>query len=758
MEIEAYSLVARRHSIALFVILTSLLLVENGLVCGALVSETIARAYHGDLSGVDRAAAYYDVLRLISRGEVSDDQVQEFIKNVRGFVAHRSTKNITVLRELSNLINGILVLRPAQLVPFLKDVQSWKDGLDADLRHFALAHGGVVKVSFPAVPNKTLAVRAGEDGPSADLLDDAGLAAFFKLAVRGATADTTTQHIVSGGTSFDLVPLYVDRSGVSCGLDDAYAIQIAGDVIAKKPETNLCGLQAGEPLQVMKREKAPAFTGEEVFVAHPGGGQWATVIEAVSDDVVAKLENDNLSQALNRIKMMPSSMEKLRWLFVLRSNVNGRVHDKNHVMLFKQLSAVFGLRNKFTKQELLEGRKLLLAYKRQQTLKEYDKYFSEWLKDITAALESYAVRFGDVVTIKSTSKNSRVLCVAPYVAPAGTSGYTQEMRLGIGESSGINKKHALVSLVSPVGKVGAVRIGDEVELSVCYAQGADMRCVVVQSGEKAGARVLAIRVEDADADSVFTVEHPLGSIKNEYSALVAGDAFLLRSKKTLQVLATSNELLGLWQPLEGKSDLQITKEHALSEFCIEPEGEDAVQQVVVQSFQEQLLKVRKCQVFMEKMAELLQLLDSLNPRISVQERNDFWDVLSVLVADKKHMNEHELARLSEILQKVVVVAKANNISSWVLKAQAALRDLDFQKKMKQALEQPGMDRFKALFELAPQVKDVSLQQSQVFLDELAALRKYKKDQSRAAKLLLIHASDEFGPDLKTTGSGNLLVP
>lgn len=188
------------------------------------------------------------------------------------------------------------------------------------------------------------------------------------------------------------------------------------------------------------------------------------------------------------------------------------------------------------------------------------------------------------------------------------------------------------------------------------------------------------------------------------------------------------------------------------------ESEDVVQKVVEESFYEHLARVRKNQTLAGKISDLLGVLDLLSPKISSHERNDLWDLLSGLVADKKYMNDHELVRLEELLQKVKVVAQSNTIPDWSLKAGLALRDVAFHKRMKNALSQPGMDRFKLLLELAPEVKGVSLQQSQVFLDELSALRKYKKDQSRAAKLLLRHASDEFGQDFKTTGSGNLLVP
>lgn len=758
MEIEAFSLQSKMPLVGLLFVILSLFCSQNASLLAVTSAEAAARAYHGDLSGTERVEAYYEVLRLINRGQLTIDQVQEFMTNLKGFLKHRSTKNAAVLRALNNLVSGILMSRASELAPFAKDMNAWKDALDADLRHFALTNGSVVKVTFSKVPAKNLAVRASGDQASLDLLDDAGLSSFFKLAVRGARADSVTQQIVSGGTDFDLIPLYVDQSGVGCGFEDSCCVQIGGDVLTVVPVVTLKALEASEPLRLMKRESIPAYTGEENFVAHQGCGQWATVIESVSEDVLAKLENDNFSQALNRIKMMSKPSEKLRWLYALRNNINERVNEKNTTMLFKQLSAVFGLRNKFNKQELIEARRLLLAYKQKNVLKEYDKHFTEWLRDLVLALESYAVRFRDAVTIKSANVGAKLLCVAPYVAPAA-GGFAQEMRIGIGDGASVSKKHALISLVSAVGKLGAVKYGDEVELSVCYAHGSELRCVVEQRGESFGGRVIAVPVEDTDvdSDSIFIVEHTLGSLLKDNSPLVAGDSFMLRSKKTSQILATSSELLGLWQAIWAKSDLQIKKEQALSAFSVEVETEDVVQQVVEQSFYEQLAKVRKNPTPGGKITDLLSLMDTLNPRISSQERTDLWDVLSSVVSDKKYMQEHELQRLEELLQKVVVIAKSNNIPLLGSKAQLALNDLGFHKKMTSALAEPGMDRFKALLELAPSVKGVSLQQSQAFLDELALLRKYKKDQSRAAKLLLQHASDEFGQDFKTTGSGNLLV-
>jgi|GEM_PF-2366326 len=758
MEIEAFSLQGKKPLVGLLFVMLCLFCCQNTSLQALTSGEAVARAYHGDLSGTDRVEAYYDVLRLINRGQLTFDQVQEFMTNLKGFLKHRSTKNAAVLRALSNLVRGVLMSRASELAPFAKDMNAWKDLLEADLRHFALTNGSVVKVTFSKVPTKNLAVRASGERASLDLLDDAGLSSFFKLAVRGGPADAVTQQVVSGGTDFDLIPMYVDQSGVGCGFEDSCCVQIGGDVLTVVPVVTLKALEASDPLRLMKRESVPAYTGEENFVSHQGCGQWATVIESVSEDVLAKLENDNFSQALNRIKMVSKSLEKLRWLYALRNNINERVSEKNTTMLFKQLSTVFGLRNKFNKQELVEARRLLLAYKQKNVLKEYEKHFAEWLRDLVVALESYAVRFRDAVTIKSAAIATKLLCVAPYVTPAA-GGYTQEMRIGIGDAASVNKKHALVSLVSSVGKLGAVKYGDEVELSVCYAQGSELRCVVVQKGESVGGRVIAVPVEDtdADSDSTFIVEHSLGSLLSDASPLVAGDSFMLRSKKTSQILAASSELLGLWQALSAKSDLQIKKEQAFSAFSVEIEAEDVVQQVVEQSFYEQLAKIRKNTTAIGKITDLLSLLDVLNPRISSQERTDLWDVLSSVISDKKYMQEHELQRLEELLQKVVVVAKSNDIPLLVSKAQLALNDLSFHKKMTVALSEPGMDRFKALLELAPSVKDVSLQQSQAFLDELALLRKYKKDQSRAAKLLLQHASDEFGQDFKTTGSGNLLI-
>lgn len=759
MEIEAFSLVLRRPSVGVLLVFLCLFHAHKAFVTVNSTAEIIARAYHGDLSGVERVEAYYDVLRQINRGQLSSDQVHDFIIRFKGLLQHRPIKKAPVLQALSTVVNGILFSRTAELGPYLKEMNAWKETLEGDLRHFALAHGNIVKVSFSKVPRKRLAVCAHLDGPSADLLDDAGLSAFFKLALRGAQADAATQQIVAGGAAFDLVPLYVDRSGVGCGLEDAFGVQIVGDIVAAQPSIRLCGLDKIEPLHLMKREKVPAYTGEEVFVSHPGCGQWAAILEAVSDDVVSQLENDNMHQALSRIKMMPQSLEKMRWLNALRNNFNARLHEKNKIMLFKQLSAVFGLRNKFSKEELLEGRQLLLAYKQRGVLSSYEKYFTEWLRDITQALESFAVRFRDTITIKNKENQSKIMCVAPYVS-AVTGGYINEIRLGIGEASGVNKKHALISLVSPVGKVGAVTFGDEVELAVSYAQDSELRCALEQSDDRSGARVVAISAQacDADTDCVFIVEHPHGLQALDTSPLVAGDVFALRSRKTSQVLTVSRELLGLWQPLEGRTDAHVKKEQSTTAFVVDLESEDVVQKVVEESFYEHLARVRKNQTLAGKISDLLGVLDLLSPKISSHERNDLWDLLSGLVADKKYMNDHELVRLEELLQKVKVVAQSNTIPDWSLKAGLALRDVAFHKRMKNALSQPGMDRFKLLLELAPEVKGVSLQQSQVFLDELSALRKYKKDQSRAAKLLLRHASDEFGQDFKTTGSGNLLVP
>ena len=736
------------------------ILVINQPLFSEMIDQKIAHACFADLSILERVEAYYDILRSINRGQVGEEHIQKFATNVLGFVRQYSASNVQVARALSDLIRGILISKNPVLQVYAKEMGLWRDTLESHLRQFALAHGNIVRVRFASVPEKNLAILNGDGEPSAEIAETQGLSAFFKLALRGASADLKTQQIVEGGSNFDLMPLYVERSGVACSLDDGYSVQLRGDVFANIPTATIQNSQDVLPFNLLKREKIPAYTGESLFVAHPGCGQWSTIMDRVDESSLVKMENDNILQALNRIRSMTLPLEKMRWLYVLRNNFNSRITAKNYSVLFKQLSAIFGLRARFDKETLFEARRLLFAYKSKDFLKDYDRHFTEWMRDINVSLESYALKFSDVVSLKSAQNKERALCIAPYVK-GGATGYSREVRLGLGDVSGIDKKNILLSMISPVGKQGVVRFGDEVEITFPHVDGGELRCVLISGEQPSEARVVGLPLEeiDSDADTIFVLDRQGGEIvSTDFSPIISGDSFLLRSKKTTQVLVVQHSASGTWSMMVPMSDIQAKREHTVMSFCFELQSGDDVQKVVEQSFYDHLALVRKETSYLGKMGKLMFVLDALSPKLSLQDRTDFWDILSGILADKKHMNEQELSRLSELLQKIVVVAQANNISTWVVRAHVGLRDVDFHKKMKKALENPGMSRFEGLLNLSPEVKNVSLEQAQVFFDELAILRRNKKDQSRAAKLLLLHVSDEFGTDLRMTGSGNLLVP
>ena len=214
----------------------------------------------------------------------------------------------------------------------------------------------------------------------------------------------------------------------------------------------------------------------------------------------------------------------------------------------------------------------------------------------------------------------------------------------------------------------------------------------------------------------------------------------------------------MWTKIEPYDESSLTKTDRAFQFCINPMPSEAVSNVVTQSFCDKLASIRQEASSYPKIVRLMILLDSFSPMVSLENQDVFWDVVVSILVTKKYMHEHELSKLTDLLNKIILVAKVNHVDEWSRRAQQALIDVEFYKKVRRAVAIPGLDRFKALMDLAPEVKNVSLAESQNFVATLKTLSNYKKDQARAAKLLLAQVIDESSADLTVTGSGNLLVP
>lgn len=727
--------------------------------------QKMSRARYSDVLLFERVGMYQDLLKSISHGFACEAETHEFVASVLGMLRQRPVTDVVVLRALKDLVKSITSSRVIVLQGYAKEFSQWKDILDADLSRFALADGDVVKIRVAHAPGCCLSVLSGEEEPRADLVDSEGLAGFFKIVLRKGAGDSKTQRIVAGGEKMDVVPMYWERSGVACALGNDYVTQFTGDVLARTPTVVIQKntKKGALPLNVMKREKAPAYTGESLHVAHPGCGEWATILERVPPDSLSRLENDNLHQALERIGSMPGALDKIKWLNTLRFNFNERIVEKNSAALFRQLSTLMGQRGQFDYQTLLAARQLIISYESLNLLKSQDRYLAEWLRSINKLLEPHAVKFGDVIKISSMHAQDGVLCVAPYVK-GGSSGFSKEIRLGIGPVHGSGHGHSLITLISPVGKQGPIALGDEVELVLPHVDGSrELRCVLIPSDGQSVGRVLALNIEDigANADTVFVVDGVLkpGFLgENRGAPLVSGDSFYFRSKKTQKILgARKQQAAFLWAMVEPFDEASSLLTDAVVQFSIDLMPVEAVTNVVTKSFYDKLGVIKREPSLYLKIAHLMLLLDSFSPNIFVEDRSDFWDVVTLILADKKRMNEHELNKVVELMNKVALVAKTHNVQQWLVRAKQALVDLEFYKKVRRATATPGMDRFKALLELAPEVKNISLSESQDFIGTLKTLRKYKKDQSRAAKLLLSEVAEEASFDSASTGTGNLLV-
>jgi hypothetical protein len=766
MGINAVSCHFKRRLMRIYVFL--LVLISSCVAHGETESfeQKMSKARYGELRAFERAELYHDLLKSINRGFASQAETREFATNVLGLLRQRPTSDVAALRALNDLVKSILASREAILQEFSRDFLHWKDVLEGDLARFALTDGDIVRVKMAHLPERALAVVSGEQIPRIGLSDSDGLVAFFKLALRDAGADSKTQHIVAGGGAIDVMPLYCDRSGVACALDDDYAAQFSGDVFAKTPEVVVqkCTKKKHLPFRVMKRDSVPAYTGEQVRVAHPGCGEWATVIERVSPEALAKLENDNLAQALERIRVMSTPLDKIRWLYTLRLNFNTRISEKNSSALFKLISGLMGQRDLFDHETLLAVRQLLVAYEPITLFKEQARYFAEWQRGINKLLEPQAIKFGDVVKISSALARDGALCVAPYVS-GGATGFTKEIRLGLGPVHGSGHGHSLISLVSPVGKQGPIALGDEVELVLPHVDGSrELRCVLLPGDGVGLGRVLALNSLEVDpaADMVFIVDAVSPSSlsgDNKGAHLVGGEPFTFRSKKTQKYLGARRQLSdALWSMVEPFDTASSGDDGNIVQFCIDLMPVTAVANVVTKSFYDNLALIKREQSTYAKIVKIMMLLDTFSPKIETEDRDDFWDIVAGLLSAKKHFNEHELSKLIELVRKIMVVAKTYALPVWFKRARQAAIDLEFYKKVRRALSVPGMDRFKVLLELSPEVQNISVSEAQDFVSVLKTLRKYKKDQSRAAKLLLSQIEEEAVFDSRMTGSGNLLVP
>ncbi len=721
---------------------------------GDVFDSKLSRAKYGELTGVERVDAYVDALRAIHRGFASDAQVEDFSQAVLGMLKQRSLSNVQVLRSMFELVKMVIASKVSSLAEYKGVFGYWKEILEADLQKFALNHGEIIRVRFSQDKDNCFSVRMRNNVPVVENDRADGLSAFFRVILHGLDGSGAATKTIVGGDAIEFIPLYCERSGICCAFADEKALYcVASPTAQQKVVVSVCS--PGEerlyaPLSVMKKDKNPLYVGEHVVLGLPGSEGFDSCVDRVSVDDIARLENQNLENALNRIKLIPSAGEKIDWMLALAPNLNDRISDKNYKQLFKLLSVVFGTRMTFEKDVLVMARKLLYLLRNKAALSEQKKYFSEWLTDINARLSAYALKYTDSLKISSASSQA-VVSVLPHLV-AGADGITKEFKVGVGARQPFAPGYDLCSLVSAAGKAGDICYGDEVEIAFPHIDEiGEIRCFVHSVGDSGKLVAASLGEIAADADMTFIVTAPLQGKDEILGPVVAEDECVLRSVKTGRVLGfLRGSGIESWveiEPCERLGNLKNSIQFSFSKVVY-----GGVEKVVTQSFFRNLSQIKMEQSRLVQMEKMVRLLDGMSSKVSVDERNDFWDIVSLLVADKKHMVDAEIKYLGELLFKISAVAKANGFATWVARSEQAQMDLEFYKKMKWALSRPGMDRFKEMLQLAPEVKRVSRNEAAEFLEELRLLRKYKKDQSKAAKLLLMHVSDEVGQDSVATRS------
>ncbi|MBM3894093.1 hypothetical protein FJ366_00620 [Candidatus Dependentiae bacterium] len=714
---------------------------------GDVFETKLAKARYQDLSGSERIEAYGDVLRAIHRGFASDAQVGDFVQAVLGLLKQRTLGNVSILKGLLDLVKNILASKVSAFTEHKGVFAYWKDVLEADLQKFALNNGEIIKMRFFKERDNCFSVRMKNNIPVVENDRADGLSAYFKVALSGVSHPGEQPQIILGGDAIELVPLYCERSGICCAFDDEKALYCFSSQGAEDSILLAVCSPAQErmysPLSVVKKEKNPLYVGEQVSLRSSGCNAWDGCVERVDTEKVKKLENENLEAALNRIKLMPGASEKIDWMIVLAPNLNTRIVEKNYKLFFKVLSTIFSARMTLDKDALVAARKLLFQLSVKTGFGEHKKYFSEWLYDLNQRLLAYSLKYSDCLKISSKQQQGSCFSIIPHLVSRADA-IAKEFKVGLGARQSFAPGYDLCSLVSSVGKTGPIFYGDEVELSFPHLDEiGEVRCVVKVDGTQG--RLQASSLEDLGEgdDTLFVVSSPFFGIDEVSGPLVVGDECMLKSKKTGLVIGfLRGDGADGWSNLVSCERSSHSKKSVV--FTVSKVEAGGVETVVTQSFFSKLSQIKLEQSYVVKMEKLLRILDGMSLKISIDDRNDFWDIMMLLVADKKHMSEGEIKQLVDLLLKIVSVAKLNGFSSWIIRAEQAFIDVEFYKKVKRALSSPGMDRFKEMLQLVGDLKKVSKSESEYFLEELRLLRKYKKDQSKAAKLLLMHVSEEVG--------------
>lgn len=733
--------------------------IKNSFICFLLslslflsadvFEQKMSRAKYGDLSATDRIDAYQDVLRAIHRGFASEIQVSEFAQATLGLLKQRRIENVECLRGLLELVKAVLASKVPSMAEHKSIFSPWKDVLERDLRRFAITPGETVRIRFVEEKDKKFNVSMRDNFAIIENNSSDGLSGYFKLALQNFSSSEAAEKLVEGGDLIDLCPLYFNRSGISCAFQDPHVVSFSSTVKSVKPEMNICQYGSNKkymPLGIIKKEKNPLYVGEPIFLSSSACGSWGAVFERVSSEEMIKLENENMQEALNRIKIMTVLSEKISWLLALSANLNARIYDRNHTFFFKQLSTIFAARTSFDKELLLAARELLFTCQEKPSFKDHKRYFVEWLNGINRRLESFALKYSDSLKILVSTKPNMTLSILPRLVHDGDE-LLKEFHVGAGTRQPFAPGYDLISLVPISGKSDIIFYGDEVEISFKHLNDVgEVRCFSFSKKDTNELILAGSTLGDAevDSDSIFVISPIPKQSNGKISGPVAsGDYCGFRSKKTGKMLAINNDNAhGVWGSLELVDESHTS---ALSlAFSLVNVSSIIVDSLATQSFLSKLSVIKMERDVSVKISLLFKLVDSFSPKISNEEHSDFWDSVMLLASDKKHMSASEIKELLHLLSKIALVSRVNGIESWESRANQLIIDIEFYNKVQTIMTSPGMNKFKQMLELVPEIRKISQEETQVFLEELALLRKYKKDQSKAAKLLFLHVSDEVG--------------
>jgi hypothetical protein len=689
------------------------------------------KATFAELEYKKRLSLYEEALPLITFG-VSEEVKDNFMTALAGLMKVHDPASIEKCLPLE------LLLHRAQRVAALDNrrgqINEWLAVLAKENEAGALKTTDFVALYIPSASGYLRAVQEGAVPRWQAGAMPEGAVFPHPSIVCSLEKTPGNSEVLKTNTTYRLIPKYVQQGRLALPVEGlSLSIQL------KKSDLEPSSLYDADRVQLSITEAGGNRALQDV---------WGK-IERISPDNLTNMENKHFSDQLATLKAEGTPEESLNKIKQLVLLFNDRVASQHKEVVMKELRSLIAKRHRFKQETVRALRELCASAATVMSAGAERQECKRFVALLNKDIESQVLKFGDVVMVKTVDQKTLWSAVQPLREQEGSADLMVTSQHDPRASKGAN----LMQVISPAGRTGTIRYGDDIELRPLYGTNSarlvaleDHMRLSVCKKEHRGATINYVGcrpTHDAaqHSSAVLTVTPPklLEMFTKMGAAYAPGDPAYLLHKPSQKVLCCAQETT----PAFG---CQLRPEG--DTFMLSKPSPTQLQEVSGAFVMQELTGALNLATYADKLARLNSLVAAIQSGLPENSQKKVWSIIHQLHDQREGMSVEEVQQHADFSRAVLPSLTCMTHQQRGLFA----TEVNFYERLRVADSKNGAERLAAYQSLVPYVtaQAVPEQYKTRFLQQLKGLydRKSREFGSLQELMELVVTSTE-----KTESSG-----